>query len=350
MARRGLFARLGFTALACAAAAALAGSCTTFVDLVADPEDAGAPDSGPLAPGFLSIDDAARVCSLAFRCPELARSITLSSGVPVDNLNYSLCMNWLGGPIPSSRVGFVLQSQMLACVAKSGTCTEAGGCVLQELIGPGDPRCAPIDAGADGSTVPPIQCIDNGTTVLRCAGGVPDALHCSTAYFGPGSSCLEDMQGQFWCATGTDCTGGDSCVGSLLSYCGLDLRFGINCAAIGNTCGNDPATQLLDCLTEGEKRTCENGGGVTCAGDILEVCSGTISQYNCADLGGTCVTSPGTLCVRPDDTCSPYDLEVNVCNGSSISLCMGGRPVSFDCGAIGLACLPADGSNPAQCG
>lgn len=342
--------RLGFTALVCAASAIAAGSCTTFVDLVADPEDAGVPDSGPVSPGFLSLDDAARVCSLAFECPELARSITLSSGVPVDNLNYSLCMNWIGGPIPTTRVGFVLQSQMLACVAKSTTCTEAGGCLLQELIGPGDPRCAPIDAGPDGSIYPPIQCTDNGTSVLRCTGGVPDVLHCSTAYFGPGSSCLQDTEGQFWCATGTTCSGGDSCVGSLLSYCGGDLRFGINCAAIGNSCGTDPVEQLLNCLTEGQVRTCDNGGGLTCAGDVLEVCSGSISLYDCANLGGTCVTTPGTFCARPDDVCTPFDLDINVCTGSSISLCMGGRRVSFDCGAIGLGCVSADGSTPAQCG
>lgn len=343
--------RLGFTALVCAASAIAAGSCTTFVDLVADPEDAGVPDSGPVVPGFLSLDDAARVCSRAFECPQLARSITLSSGVPVDNLNYSLCMSWLGGPIPTTRVGFALQAQMLACVAKSSTCTEAGGCVLQELLEPGDPRCTPIDAGPDGSVLPPIQCTDNDTAVLRCMGGVPDVLHCSTAYFGPGSSCLKDTNGAFWCATSTECSGGDSCVGSLLSYCGSGgLRFGINCAAIGNSCGTDPVEQLLNCLTEGEVRNCDNSGGLMCAGDVLEVCSGSISLYNCADLGGTCITTPGTICARPDDECTPFDLDINACTGSSISLCVGGRRVAFDCGAIGLGCVSADGSTPAQCG
>src|SRR6185503_20798467 len=132
--------------------------------------------AAPTLPTYLSLEDAARACSLAFRCPELSTSITFSIGVPVDPLNFSDCMTWLAGPIPPTRVGFKAQKAVLACVAKATTCQAAGACGSAEQLAPDDPRC--MDAGAD---VDLDRCEDNGATVIRCS--VNYALHCGTSYF-----------------------------------------------------------------------------------------------------------------------------------------------------------------------
>ena len=97
----------------------------------------GAPADGPLpGSGYLSTSDAARACARIFGCPLLASSIVESIVVPADGQNFSLCMDWLAGPIPPDRVGLAEQTQALACVSKTATCQAAGACLQVELFDP----------------------------------------------------------------------------------------------------------------------------------------------------------------------------------------------------------------------
>lgn len=339
--------RVAMPALACvggALAAALLGpSCTIWSGVTFSPgSDAGlAVDSGSDAAAFehyLSTADAAKLCSLLAKCPEpeLAQSITLATGVPVDFGNFSNCVEWVAGPIPSNRIGLTLQRAVLECVSMATTCVAAGKCLSEELFAAGDPRCAGNDAGVDASV---DSCIDSNATVQRCSG--TNALHCDNAYFESGAKCMKGLDGTFWCATGANCVQATTCVGSNLEYCGsgTELRFGINCAAVGNTCGIDPKTMGADCLTEGTIQLCSDTSS-DCDKDRVKVCDNDrYSVFDCAKLGGTCNKDLGAaLCVRPGDTCTPFDPDINVCAGSSISLCLGGAKTSFDCATIQKMC------------
>ncbi|HEY8042572.1 MAG TPA: hypothetical protein VIF15_22375 [Polyangiaceae bacterium] len=338
-----------------AAGATAAASCTTFNGVALPSGDAagdtspveGGPVEASTAAGYLAIADAARVCSLVFRCPLLAASVLGASAVPIDPVNYSLCVHWLAGPIPTDRVGFAVQSQTFACMAKGTTCAAAGSCLSLEQLATGDPRCA--DAGVDASE----RCADDAGTVLRCAGGY--ALHCGAAYYAPGSQCLVGDDESHWCSTGTHCNVSASCIGSLLDYCGQgsNLHFGINCAFDGYTCGmatNDDSG-LIGCNTGTLLKPC-SAAGTSCSGDVVDVCDGfDESEFDCAALGGTCSAKGGAArCVRADDTCTPFDADQNTCTGTSISVCVGGQRQSFDCASVGLTCVPGAGASSGHCG
>jgi hypothetical protein len=359
--------RAPIVVLACVAgAAAIVVACTTFDGAVATEQDASTddvftvdvhPETAPVeagAPGYLPTSEAARLCSLLFKCPYLATSIIDSLAVPADGLNYSLCMHWLSGPIPPDRVGMTLQSQALACMAAATTCVGAGACVWDENIAPNDPRCADASAPDGGD-----RCGDDGGTVYACAAGL--LVHCDSAYFAPGTHCLPGADGFHYCALDTNCTVLDSCINTLNDFCGVpsNLHFGLNCAYAGYTCGlavNDDSG-LNGCFTGNMDLQC-NSPGTSCAATdsgpptVLQVCDGLdLSNFNCAALGVTCSTNGGAaICTHPGDTCTPSDNGENKCNGSSISLCVGGHPATFDCASIGMSCVPASGSTSGHCG
>ncbi len=331
-------------------------ACTTFDGLVASTDDASviadaggevSSDAPPPPATYLGPADAARVCSLVFRCQALASSIVASIAVPVDPTNYSLCMDWLAGPVPSNRVGIAIQAGVFKCIAAATTCQAAGECLPIENFAPGDPRCAEAGAG-DAS---PEKCADDGGTVLRCADQY--ALHCGSAYYAPGSHCLQGKDKSHWCALNTNCTTASSCVGSLLDYCGSpsNLHEGINCAASGYACGIDPEAGSPDCLTATRVETCL-AVGTDCAAESVAVCDGyEVSKFDCSALGGTCSKKGGPArCVRTSDACTPLDGTMNACAGNKISLCVGGTSTSFDCATIGATCKPGAGALSGHCG
>ncbi|HEX8794840.1 MAG TPA: hypothetical protein VF765_28030 [Polyangiaceae bacterium] len=354
--------RTPLVVLACVAGAAgIVASCTTFDGATVPPQDAStelpttvdAPREAPAEtsagpPGYLSVGEAATLCTLIFQCQYLASSVLQSVAVPVDPVNYSLCVHWLAGPIPTDRVGFAVQSQTFQCMAAATTCAAAGSCLSLENLAPNDPRCA--DAGADAAE----HCGDDGGTVFRC--GASYLLHCGSAYYAPGARCLTGDDGTHWCALGNNCSVQDSCLGTINDYCGVpsNLHFGVNCAYDGYTCGmalNDDSG-LNNCNTGNMYLPCSNPG-TSCSGStLLQVCDGQdLSNFNCASLGDTCSTQGGAaICAHSGDTCTPFDNGENQCSGSSISLCVGGHPVTFDCASIGKTCVPASGATSGHCG
>ena len=344
--------------------ALVASSCTTF-DGLSVPSDAGLPDTtfadvpvketappeaAPEAappPGYLSIADAARVCTLVFACPGLASSVLASVAVPLDPVNYSLCVHWLSAPMPPDRVGFAVQMQTFACMAKGGTCAGAGSCLSLENVEPGDPRC--VDAGADAAE----HCGDDGGTVFRCGAGY--LLHCGSAYYAPGSKCTVGSDGSHWCAIGTNCSVTASCIGTLFDYCGSpsNLHESVNCAYDGYTCdlASNDDSGLPNCNTGTLYESC-SVGGATCAGTTVDVCDGyQVSEFDCAAIGQACTAKSGpAICAGATDACTPFDGDVNVCSGTTLSLCVGGQKQQIDCASLGLTCVAGVGAQSGHCG
>lgn len=339
--------------------------CTTFDGLEAQDPDAGGgasgaagSDAGPgdaatgdgdadAAPlrGYLPLDQAVRACSNVFRCPQLATSSIYSLSVPVDGMNYSNCLHWLAGPMPPSRVGFTLQHDAFACIADAKSCKEAGACLWIDLLEPNDERCA--DAGPDAGWV----CTEDGGAVLGCSAG--SVIHCTSGRFTPGTSCLPGNTGEVTCALAPDCVGATSCAGPILSYCGINgLKFSMNCAYSGYTCGFDfddypcapPVQDSGYCPLMGKGR-CEDGA--------LWVCDGLFeTEFDCASASLDCVEKTGesAMCMPKGAACSPFDPLANQCSGSTLTVCVGGKMLPVDCAAFGMTCKPAAQGQSAHCG
>ena len=336
--------------------------CTTFSGLEAETE-AGAPikDGGSEASDaaeetaqeagqdastartYLSLGEAAKACTMIFDCPNLANSVVWSMAVPVDDLNYSLCLHWLAGPIPEGRVGFGVQAEAFACIAEATTCREAGACLWVELMSPGDDRCA--DAGDGGA-----QCTDDAGTLLYCQ--YLQAIHCNTGYYAPGARCMDGTGDWKGCGLEKDCNSVTSCVGPVLTYCAIDtLKYGINCSYAGYTCGFE-ADSGMPCVPEDGFKECMIPGASRCDSDTAWICDGIWeSAFDCASLGFECTDQQGTArCVPPSPECSPTDATQNVCHGTSIDVCVGGSSETFDCASIGMTCVPGAQGKTAHCG
>ena len=316
------------------ASAWLVQSCTVFSDAtVVPPEDAGTADVYPAPAIYLPFAEGARVCATAAACPEIVNSLFYSNGVPVDSVNFSQCMSWVAGPLPPSHVGIARQREALQCLAGATTCPETSRCLAYEVLGPADPRCADADGGT-----PPV-CLESGAATLTCA-AYQEVDHCTAPAFAPGSSCLQGTDGVVYCAFSQECLA-DSCAGFVLHFCreDLGLTFGYDCEVFGNTCGTDSSTGFLNCLTDGHVDPCDSPS-YTCDQARVKVCQGAAyTIFDCAEFGATCSADNGPpRCVRPTDQCTPFDVDVNVCEGSTIKLCVGGERIDFDCGSIGKVC------------
>ncbi len=357
------FAVTSLSALAAAGACTVWDSATVDAGVAALPESGfdaadgakpgsdaadGAPEAGPPPVTYLSIDDAARLCSLVFQCPVLDISIQYSAGLPIDNYNFSLCMSWLAGPLPASRPGVPEQRALLACMADGGTCLGAGACAVFEEIDPGDPRCAAPDAGPEAGPPPTLFCSTDGKQKIDCQNLY--TYHCGSDLT-PGSTCNIGSDGVPWCTIGgldAGCVAVGGCTGPSEDFCGVDgLHFRLDCTARGTICTTNDEGGLIQCSPE----SCTTLGA-QCNGNVLKMCDGAeLSPFNCADLGGSCSGQNNEfICTRPGDTCSVNDPDVNVCSGSKIALCVGGRMVSYDCASVGKSCVAGAAPVTPHCG
>ncbi len=330
------------------------------VDAKPPPNDAPPPneagDAGPVLPTFLSLDDAARVCARLDKCPVLGKSITYSVAVALDPVNYSLCMDTLAGPIPSTHVGTALQSATLGCVAKGTTCITAAACLSQEFLDTTDTRCnkIPKDAGADANPGAYQYCDTDAQALVRCDPQYTfDILHCATGFFGPAATCQLTPDGTRTCVSGVDCPT-TACAGNNLNYCSASgVHVVTNCASLGQVCGKDVTIDGGDfeCLTSDRLKTC-TAAGSDCDNRIVSICDGfDRAEFDCQSLGGTCTKSAGTArCQRPSDECVPEDPKINVCTGTKISLCVGGKSTTYDCASVGLGCIAGTSSLSGRCG
>ncbi len=292
--------------------------------------------------GFLSLEDAARFCTKALTCPYLKDSTEVSIEIPVDAANYAACVSWLAGPLPPDRIGLPQATKALSCAASATSCTAADGCMWFEFIDSTDPRCFGITTSA---------CSTDKKSFYECSTGFGAAFiaHCDNPFNYASSACISS--GSTFCAvSGGLCSDPDAaapppCNGSFYTYCANGLLVGYDCNAQGMTCS------AAGCLSNGVLKPCGTVGDITCQGDTVDVCNGQLtSEFNCASMGATCDGS-GLVprCALPQDTCSPYDTNANVCTGDSISLCIGGQPTTFDCASIGMHCASASGKLSAHC-
>lgn len=341
--------------------------CTTFNGLEADKSDAGAgatgggtggsteggtdvlqdqQDEAAVPAGYLSLDNAARACANVFRCPTLKTSILYSLGVPLDDLNYSNCLHWLAGPMPSSRVGFVLQAQVFQCIASAESCRDAGGCLWIEQLATGDDRCA----GDAGPGDPTWSCTNDGGSVINCGNG--SMVHCASGRYAPGVKCLVEDGGEGTCALEPTCTEATSCSGPVLTYCGMNgMKFSFNCAYSGYTCGFDfenyPCAPPVQ-----DSGYCALTGKARCDGGSVWVCDGIFeTQFDCASSSLECIDSDdNAYCMPLNPTCTQFDMDANDCSGATMHGCVGGRNVTIDCESLGMTCKPAAQGRSAHCG
>src|SRR5262249_45694798 len=156
------------------------------------------------------------------KCPQLPKSVQASLAIPIDTLNFSLCVDWLGGPLPPNRVGVALPANELSCMAKETVCTQALSCISQEFLDDSDPRClGHPDGGPDAKPGFYDYCDDAGGVVRCDPQFLHDVLHCQSGYYAANSKCLVAPDGVPGCANGSDCPS-TSCSGNLLEFCSFD--------------------------------------------------------------------------------------------------------------------------------
>ena len=300
-----------------------------------------ASDAGPTGKGFLSLEDAARLCSKIQTCQNLGFSIGYSLLVPINTKSYSACIDVLTAPLPPNQFGVNQQAESLSCAAKASNCPAAAACMPYEYIDANDPRCQAADGGANG------DCAPDKKAVYECF--YKRVIHCDHPYFYPGSSCIQDSTGAYRCAAAQSCTAQTACSGTIVTFCGSgNVAYGIDCAFWGSSCGKDQSSGNQDCILNGITPYCTTDS-VQCVSDRVRTCFGDyFSEIDCVAAGGKCEPDPIPHCARPADACKQTDADVAGCTGDSIKLCVAGKPQSFDCTSIGLKCAP--GTKGGYCG
>lgn len=314
--------------------------CTVFDGLTVPP---------PRIPysGYLSLRDGVRACHLVQACPLLAEGVARSIGVPTNEEQFSTCLSWLSGPLPANRYGLAAQAAMLGCLANTLDCSTALECAHAEPLAKDDPRCL----GVVGN-----QCLEGGI-LLDCTTEI--AERCHSVYYGAGSECELGLSGAGRCALSA-CMQGSSppprCTSGVYVRCdpATNLRVAQDCNTVGLTCPEGAEGADAQCATEDGVFPCDEPGRSVCAPDgfRVRVCDGALaSEFDCAAMDGYCVEEKsGGRCVRSTDTCSPDSVGIDECQGNTIMLCVGGQKVAFNCGDVGLSCIPASGLKRAYCG
>jgi hypothetical protein len=298
-------------------------------------------------PGYLSVEDGVRACHLVHDCPLLSAAIARSIGVPASSTQFSACLSWLAGPLPATRFGLGAQAAMLACIAQANACKDAFECVYVEPLRDDDPRCN----GVVGD-----QCLTGGI-LLDCTTEI--AQKCRTPSYGPGSECELGPFGAGRCALSIceqDSSPPPRCTSSVYVRCdpATNLRVAQDCNTVGLTCPEGAEGADAQCATADGVFPCDEPGQTLCApdGTRARVCDGALaSEFDCTAMDGSChEEKSGARCVRPTDTCSPDTVGIDVCQGSTISLCVGGQALTFDCADVGLSCIPPSGQEHGHCG
>jgi hypothetical protein len=98
------------------------------------------------------------------------------------------------------------------------------------------------------------------------------------------------------------------------------------------------------------KDECDGLAVVHCAGGFMAQ-----TELNCEpfEAGCSAQNAPGVArCVSPAAKCTPFDQDQNQCNGTSISVCIGGQPATVNCAGTGFftTCQPNDATHTAHCG
>jgi hypothetical protein len=303
--------------------------------------------------GYLPLSQAAAACNYIMTCDDTGQfmaDIESSIGVVTSSTNFAFCMNAIAGAIPQTRPGNDTAGAALGCVAAAPSCAAARACMGIETIDPPtDPRCkrAP-DSG--------VYCADAGIDIVDCtdAGGFIE--HCNQPPFQGEGACVIDPKSpeNYFCGdNGGNAAGCSQCdiATSLLTTCeqGTTLEGYTSCAALGQTCGQvafvtadgGDAGTFPECLTNGVYDGCNaNNYDDQCVDGAVSTCNflGSVSPTDCTALGQQCVQGDQPYCSAQGAACTPYSPGIGNCQGQVLSLCMSGKPLSFDCRCAGMIC------------
>jgi hypothetical protein len=175
---------------------------------------------------------------------------------------------------------------------------------------------------------------------------------------------------------GTDCTKAKACLdnGMTPAACSGNSstcmgNFIVTCSAATGSNGNN-GQSVFDCSTLGAGYTCiasngnvdcgtaSCGGGnpTQCAANILQDCSnGVLHPLDCAHFSATCVTTVGIAhCRGVGPGCSQQATPNNPlaairCDGGVLVTCTDGQEARYDCGQLGLSCLPSSSNGVLGC-
>jgi hypothetical protein len=343
-------------ALVVAALLVLAGSCTAFDNVpppfAKTPGDGGvdsgdASDAGPAftAPGFLSLTEAAKLCSRLIACNGLGLSLTQDFRIPLNGAGYSYCVTQLATTFEPNRLGAGLVSTTLRKIVDLGdsSCQLSFNELEDQELPSGDALCA----GPDAVTPPNGHCID-AKTMLWCEsrGGVGTLTHCGKPSGGPTESCVT-IDGGALCSPGGLCPAatceGNTLKGYLETADGTRYCREVDCSAIGLRCVVD-AFDNVGCASSDKATGTANNAGGFCEGDVYLARAYLYEgRIDCSALGARCISRRMlALCAFENAECSPFDPSVDRCKAGSdvVELCVGGRRTELDCASIGKRCLP----------
>jgi hypothetical protein len=301
-------------------------SCSSGADRSAKGAGRGG-DTGP-APAF-SADAALRACVLAAACVS-----------PAFQLRGAECVHAL----ERGNVGYLgTDLQRFATCAMSGaTCEEVLECASLRH-GPGYCQDHP-GYSCDGDWS--VYCSSDFTPVWAITQPEDCAAH--------GMTCANGV-----CTDGKTCNGPVvlSCIDNKLTYCDLTRmnESARDCGVTfsGGRCGASPSSFSVDCLPA-QSETCPSGAVTpyACSGNILLGCNGVLKgTLDCGAIDSECRTADDSFfldCMPKATDCTRNSLEV--CHGSSVSICVDGRYRDVDCASLNLGpCQPMlDGG--AACG
>lgn len=382
-------------ASAFATALYIGAACTVFDDArLLETIEAGTNDGASSADGaadadtgFLGLADletAAKVCSLVAECELLDASLVVSLRVGVNVKNFSYCMHVLTTSFEQGRPGRTQVAQLLRQIANATSCPAAARLLYYDFVADPSSPCPRLgtdggsaaDAGGDGgdasAPVEGVYCSDENTLKI-CDEQSSYHLHCDAI---PGQRCVPvDKQAlgdptlpAGLCSISLSSTApclGASCdsSGSFLDSCLLEVDAGSaierymterqSCTLLGLRCVTETSRNSVGCAaSDGIVRRNNQYLGSYCEGPRLMTTNGHfLGGVDCSELepGGRCVDcfaagvpctaqTQGASCGRADDECTVYGEDVNLCEGTSIKLCVDGRRISFDCASIGRTC------------
>jgi hypothetical protein len=325
-----------------------AGACTVFNGVTAA-------TCSTSSTGYLTLDQAAHACAYIMTCEATGQfelDIESSLGVVTSHTSFAYCVNALAGSVPATRPGENVDSTALLCIANAPTCAAARACVGVETIDDPstDPRCTNIpDSG--------IYCADNDAAIVDCTLTGGYVTHCNEPPFTQGSCVIvPDSGGYYFC--GDDNGGYAGCTAcdissSLLTTCLPDSGYEgyVLCASLGDTCGSaviptdagdgGPIAASPVCFANGTYAACNaTTFSDECVDGAVTTCNyyGTESPTDCNALGDKCVQGNQPFCIPSNATCTPFTPGIGGCEDDVVSLCIDGKPFSYDCRCAGMVC------------
>ena len=342
--RRALVIVLSSAAVA-AALASTSASCTTFdglgYDASAGPGDdgAGGDDAGAAPTGYLSIEDAEIVCSVASKEPALDVAIGISIAVPLrqDTPQFSACVSWLSRGVTSKRRGFALQQGMLQRVRAAAPSSSAmvQACFIGVTLG-------------NGCSTTMLSCSSSEAASLCAAAGHLE-ISCSPPTALAGSSCSAPTISAPCTRASTTCPGPPFCGdnGDFAIHCTGNVESGNDCSRTGLACANgvctdpsDPAVcasgPLGDLAAECAMPDAGAGGATATVAHVC-ISSQPRVSIDCAAAGLVCMAASGTVvCASPSDECTPETAGIDTCtDATTLAACIGGKRTAIDCTKLG---------------